>query len=77
MLAQDVSADVIMDDGRAAASLVEDSGDDEPLVSMLSQSQELSASTQRSGSPEMPSKLEQRASVQSQLDISPGTDRRP
>ena len=73
MLAQDVSADVIMDDGRAAASLVEDSGDDEPLVSMLSQSQELSASIQRSDSPEMPQKLEHYVSVQSQLDISPGT----
>ena len=72
-LAQDISADVVMDDDRAAASLVEDSGDDEPLVSMLSQSQEMSASAQRSDSPEVPSKLEQRASVQSQLDISPGT----
>ena len=72
-LAQDVSADVIMDDGRAAASLVEDSGDDEPLVSMLPQSQELSASIQTSDSPEMPQKLEHYVSVQSQLDISPGT----
>ena len=31
MLAQDISKDVVMDDDRAAASLVEDSGDDEPL----------------------------------------------
>ena len=72
-LAQHVSADAIMDDGRAAASLVEDSGEDEPLVSMLSQSQEMSASAQQSDSLEKPPKLEQRASVQSQLDYSPGT----
>ena len=70
-LARTASADVAIDDGWPAASLVDHSGDDEPLVSMLSQSQEMPASAQRSDSLNEPS-MEPHASVQSQLDNSPG-----
>ena len=76
-LAQNVSADAVVNDDRAATGLIEDSGDDEPLVSMLSQSQEMSASAQRSDSLEKPAKLEPCTSIQSQLDESPGTESKP